>query len=347
MTIIDVSYHNGDIDFNKVKAAGVEGVIIRAGYGQNHIDKKFETYINAAINAGLKVGVYWFSYAYTVEMAKREAEYCLKAISAYKLELPIFFDWEYDSMKYANRNGVNADKVLITDMIVAFCQVAKDNGRSAGYYGSLDYFKNYIDTSKLDGFTKWLARYANQEQTDCDMWQYTSTGKVDGISGNVDMNKVINNVLISSDASASKSDEELANEVIAGVYGSGEDRKKALGSRYEAVQKIVNDKLNAKPVLKSIDEMAKEVIAGKWGTGDDRKAKLTSAGYDANQVQTKVNELMGSKKSTSQATYYTVKSGDNLSSIAKKYGTTYQAIAKLNGISNPNKIYVGQKLRVK
>ena len=206
MTIIDVSYHNGDIDFNKVKAAGVEGVIIRAGYGQNHIDKKFETYINAAINAGLKVGVYWFSYAYTVEMAKREAEYCLRAVNAYKLELPIFFDWEYDSMKYASRNGVNADKVLITDMIVGFCNVVKDNGRSAGYYGSLDYFKNYIDTSKLDGFTKWLARYTNQEQTDCDLWQYTSTGKVDGINGNVDMNNVVNASFVTVDKSVNTVD---------------------------------------------------------------------------------------------------------------------------------------------
>ncbi len=347
MKIIDVSYHNGNIDFKKVKASGVDGVIIRAGYGQNNIDKKFKTYIKAATDAGLKVGVYWFSYAFSVEMAKREAEYCLRAISGYELELPIFFDWEYDSMSYASRNGVSADKALITDMNVAFCQVVKNSGRKAGYYGSMDYFKNYIDTSKLSGFTKWLARYTNQEQSDCDLWQYSSTGRVDGINGNVDMNKVINNALISSDTSASKSDEELANEVIAGVYGSGEDRKKALGSRYEAVQKIVNDKLNAKPVLKSIDEIAKEVIAGKWGTGDDRKAKLTSAGYDVDQVQAKVNELMGNKKSTSQATYYTVKSGDNLSSIAKKYGTTYQAIAKLNGISNPNKIYVGQKLRVK
>lgn len=355
MKIIDVSYHQGNIDFKKVKASGIDGVIIRAGYGQNNIDKKFKTYIKAATDAGLLIGIYWFSYAYTVEMAKREAEYCLRAISGYDIKLPIFFDWEYDSMSYAGRNGVRPGKDLITEMNLAFCQIVKNSGRRAGYYFNLDYLRNYIDASKLEGFYRWFARYTNEEQTDCDLWQYSSSGRVEGISTNVDMNKVINNALISSDSKvggsdplANKSDEELANEVIAGKYGAGEDRKKALGSRYEAVQKIVNAKLNAKPVQKSIDDIAKEVIAGKWGVGDERRVKLASAGYDVNQVQAKVNELMGgSKKPASKAVYYTVKSGDNLSKIAKKYGTTYQAIAKLNGISNPNKIYVGQKLRVK
>lgn len=197
MKIIDVSYHNGNIDFKKVKSDGVDGVIIRAGYGKGNIDKKFKINIARALDAGLLVGVYWFSYAYTVEMAKAEAEYCLRAVNGYELKMPIFFDWEYDSMSYANRNGVTPNMELITDMNLAFCQVVASTGRKAGYYGSMDYFKRYIDTSKLKGFTKWLARYTNQEQTDCDLWQYSSTGRVNGINGNVDMNKVINSSFIS------------------------------------------------------------------------------------------------------------------------------------------------------
>lgn len=193
MKIIDVSYHNGNVDFKKVKASGIDGVIIRAGYGLNNIDKKFKANIKAAKDAGLLVGVYWFSYAYTVEMAKREAEYCLRAISGYTLELPIFFDWEYDSRSYASRNGVNAGKALITDMVKAFCQVVKNTGRSVGYYTNLDYSKNYIDTNALSGYHKWFARYANSRGgVDCDLWQYTDKGKVNGIGGNVDMNEVIN-----------------------------------------------------------------------------------------------------------------------------------------------------------
>lgn len=198
MKIIDISYHNGNIDFNKVKASGIDGVIVRAGYGKNNIDKKFKSYIKAAKDVGLLVGVYWFSYAYNVEMAKKEAEYCLRAISGYNLELPIFFDWEYDSMSYASRNGVNASKELITNMNIAFCQVVKNSGRKAGYYGSLDYFKRYIDTDKLKGFTKWLARYASEPGVSCDLWQYTEKGKVNGINGNVDTNKVINESILNN-----------------------------------------------------------------------------------------------------------------------------------------------------
>lgn len=97
---------------------------------------------------------------------------------------------------------------------------------------------------------------------------------------------------------------------------------------------------------KSIDEIAKEVLDGKWGNGTDREKKLKAAGYDYNAVQKKVNELVSKKPSTKTITY-TVKKGDTLSAIASKYKTTYQAIAKDNGIKDPNKIKVGQKLKIK
>ena len=89
--IVDVSYHNGNINFKSMKNDGIAGVIIRAGYGQGNTDKKFKTYIKDAIAAGLPVGIYWFSYAYTASMAKKEAEYCYKLIKSYKIELPVFF----------------------------------------------------------------------------------------------------------------------------------------------------------------------------------------------------------------------------------------------------------------
>lgn len=342
--VIDVSVHNGNVDFNKVKASGIEGVIIRAGYGQNNIDKKFKINITKALEAGLAVGVYWFSYAFNVEMAKREAEYCLRAVNGYDLKMPIFFDWEYDSMSYAERNGVRADKKLITEMNAAFCQVVKNTGRRAGYYGSLDYFKNYIDTSKLSGFYKWLARYSNKEQTDCDLWQYTSKGSVAGIEGNVDINKVINTKLISGDSqektNVSGSTLDLAYGVMTGKYGDGEERKKALGSRYDEVQKFINH-INEANVATLVDE----VKAGKYGNGDVRKAVLGSR-YE--EVQKAINKPSVSKptKSTEPSTY-TVKSGDTLSGIAKKYHTTVKALQKLNNIKSANKIYAGQVLKLK
>ena len=94
---------------------------------------------------------------------------------------------------------------------------------------------------------------------------------------------------------------------------------------------------------KSNEQIAQEVLAGKWGNGNDRKNRLSAAGYDYNTIQNIVN----GKSGASSAQYYTVQSGDTLSGIAAKYGTSYQKVAQLNGISNPNVIYVGQRLRVK
>lgn len=158
-----------------------------------------------------------------------------------------------------------------------------------------------------------------------------------------------------SATSSKKSVTEVAQEVIEGKWSSGDTRKKLLteaGYDYGKVQDKVNEILSKPtPPKKTTDELAKEVIDGKWGSGDDRKNRLTAAGYDYSAVQKKVNQLMSSQKSstsTSQTsdTYYTVKSGDTLSSIAAKYGTTYQKLAQYNNISNPNIITVGQKIKI-
>ena len=100
------------------------------------------------------------------------------------------------------------------------------------------------------------------------------------------------------------------------------------------------------PVRKSNEVIAQEVINGAWGNGEDRKKRLTAAGYDYNAVQNIVNQKMAAKNQTAHV-YYIVKRGDTLSGIASKYGTTYQRLAQINGIADPNKIYPGQKIRVK
>lgn len=292
MKIIDVSYHNGNIDFKQVKNAGIQGVIIRAGYGLSTVDSKFNAYIKDCLAAGLSVGIYWFSYAYTIDLVKREAEFCLQTLKPYKnkITLGVFFDWEYDSMNYAKKYGVNCGKTLITNMTLEFCKLIAAAEYKAGYYLNLDYANNYYDESKLKGYLRWFARYVSTRQTNCYLWQYSSTGKIPGISGNVDLDELIENVNTSK---------------------------------------------------KSNDQIANEVIAGKWGNGDERKKKLIAAGYDYNAIQNLVNVKLGG------VVYYTVKSGDTLSAIAKKYGTTVNQIAKWNNIADVNKIYAGQKFRVK
>lgn len=140
---------------------------------------------------------------------------------------------------------------------------------------------------------------------------------------------------------ASASAQTLASECWRGDYGNGDVRKAILGSRYDEVMGVVNGSSSSK---KSIAQVAQEVIAGKWGNGSTRVSKLKAAGYDPDTVQAEVNRRMGASSSSGRV--YTVKSGDTLSAIASRFGTTYQKIAKLNGISNPNKIYAGQKIRI-
>lgn len=189
MKMIDVSEFQGKIDFKKVKADGIEGVIIRAGYGKGNADEYFVRNINGAIKAGLHIGIYWFSYAYDVEMAKREAQFCNDFIQSYKLniDMPVFFDWEYDSNDYAIQNGVTPDKKLVTAMTKAFCAEIEKLGFTGGYYLNLDYSENYYNEKSLKKYKRWFAYYEDDMKPDCYLQQYTSRGSVKGISGDVDM----------------------------------------------------------------------------------------------------------------------------------------------------------------
>lgn len=188
MKIIDISEHNGKIDFSKVKNDGIEGVIIRAGYGKGNADKYFVRNINGVIKNKLHMGIYWFSYAYTKEMAKREARYCNDLIQTYKLniDLPVFFDWEYDSMRYAKKNKAEVDKALIVAMTKAFCDEITELGYTAGYYTNHDYFNQfYKGASSLKKYKIWFADYEN-EYKDCYIQQTSASRVISGIDGKVD-----------------------------------------------------------------------------------------------------------------------------------------------------------------
>lgn len=246
--LVDISYHNGTVDFKKLKAAGVAGVILRAGYGSRNVDSKFRENIKKAADAGLYIGVYWFSYAYTEKMAKAEAEKCLEVIEPYKksITLPVFFDWEYDSMEYAKRHDIRPNKSSITKMNKVFCQAVKKAGYKAGFYFNKDYAENYIDVSALKEFVTWYARYTSSKQTAYDIWQYTEAGHISGVSGSFDLNYLINGKLIPASKSSKKSVTTIAKEVIAGKWGNGETRKRKLeaaGYDYAKVQAKVNELL--------------------------------------------------------------------------------------------------------
>lgn len=188
---IDISKFQGNVDFAKVKGH-VDGVIIRAGYGANNIDAQFKRNITECNRLGIPCGVYWFSYAYTEAMAKKEAEYCLAAIKPYRVELPVCFDFEYDSVTYAQKNGVGIGKTLATSLCHAFCGTIEAAGYYAMNYTNKDYLSRYFDDTTLK-YDLWLAAWPakpdpnNPPRKDCGIWQYTSKGSVPGINGNVDM----------------------------------------------------------------------------------------------------------------------------------------------------------------
>jgi GH25 family lysozyme M1 (1,4-beta-N-acetylmuramidase) len=210
--VLDVSQWQGKIDFNKVKASGVSAVIIRCGYGKYkaggsmNTDSYFYQNIKNAKAAGLAVGVYYFSYAYTRQQAINEANHCLRIIKGYGLNLPVYFDWEYDSMTKAKKfMGSKAFKKVnwrnnITDMTAAFCDTITRGGYRAGYYFNLQYLNNYYTPSKLTRYSTWYAIWGNNKPganpwlhankmsapTQYDVWQFTSRGKVPGINGYVD-----------------------------------------------------------------------------------------------------------------------------------------------------------------
>ena len=316
---IDVSTWQGNIDFGKVKASGIDFVIILAGYGRetSQKDNCFEQNYNAAKAAGLDVGAYWYSYADSAEDAVREAKACMEIIKGKKFEYPIYFDLEEQSQFAKGKNFCDS-------VIKSFCGELEKHGYLAGLYCSTYYLNNYVSNSVAGKYALWVAQYnyrCTYTANKYGIWQYSDEGRVNGINGNVDMNYCYTNYPIivkaegyngyrkagvkkastvkttatgTSNTSAKKSVDELAKEVIAGKWSAGDERKQKLtaaGYDYNAVQKRVNE-LMSKPKLKTVDEIAKEVIQGKWSAGDERKQKLTAAGYDYGKVQTRVNELM-------------------------------------------------------
>lgn len=192
---IDVSSHNKGIAWKKVKASGIKFAILRAGYGKfsNQTDATFYYNADECIANDIPFGVYWFSYALDENDARAEAETCYNVIKKYidKIALPVFYDFEYDSETYAEKQGVYFNNASRTAIINAFCKFFKDKNIPCGYYSNTDYLKNKLYPKKLN-FPLWLAQYNNLAAAyECVLVQRSSSGKVSGIVGNVDMNENI------------------------------------------------------------------------------------------------------------------------------------------------------------
>lgn len=186
---IDVSKYQGDINFEQVKADGIKFVIIRAGWAKGSIDGKFKRNADECTRLGIPFGVYWFSYALNENDARAEARACLNTIKGYKLQYPVCFDYEYDSVSYSVKKGVNVTKDSASKIAKAFLSTIESAGYWATNYTNLDFSNRYFDDSVKKKYDMWVAKYgsANDLAKKAGLWQYSSTGKVKGISGNVDL----------------------------------------------------------------------------------------------------------------------------------------------------------------
>lgn len=298
---IDVSTWNGKIDWNAVKRSGVKFALLRLGYGSNitsQDDNTFEYNYTHATAAGIPIGAYIYSYAANASMAKSEAQHCIRVLRGKKLQLPVYIDFEEDSLAGV---AYTVAQTWIAEM--------KKAGYTPGIYTTSHWFRNYVGEHNV---SKWIAYWGNDDGTLCsrpagsDIHQYTSKGRINGINGDVDLNYMYNTSILNTgdtkpveqktDTLAKYTDEQLADMVIAGKFGNGVARVKALGNRYSAVQKIVNARL--------------------------------------------IPTVTPTRKT------YTVKPGDTLWGISRKYGTTVTNLVRLNKIKNPNLIYAGDVLYV-
>lgn len=183
---IDVSEHQGVIDWAKVAKDGVQFAVLRAGYGRelSQKDKQFERNYAGAKAAGIKVGAYWYSYANSVERGEQEAKTCLKVLEGKTFELPVFFDQEYEKSILALSTKTR------TDIVLKFLETVKGAGREVGLYSSTNFIQTKLQAKRLTAYPLWLAEYGSKLHYTGMVWawQYTSKGRVAGIKGNVDCN---------------------------------------------------------------------------------------------------------------------------------------------------------------
>lgn len=315
MNGIDISNWQAGINLSNI---AFDFLIARATEGIGCVDKYCDGYIQQAIKLGKPFGFYHF--ARPTNDPIREAEFFYNSCRGYFGKGIPILDWESgntSNVTWAKRwldrvyqlSGVKPVIYMSESVVNAnnwSAVAAADYGLWVAKYrdNNPDYNYNMANAGSRP-HVKWWKFYC--------MWQWTSTGRLNGYGGYLDCDV---------------------------FYGDQSTWDAYVGKSTSTT------KPQTKPASKTTAQLAEEVIAGQWGNGTDRKKRLTAAGYDYDAVQKVVNQKMAAKKQTAYV-YYVVKRGDTLSGIASKYGTTYQRLAQINGIANPNRIYVGQKIRVK
>lgn len=309
---IDISHWQSDFEaFNSVDFA-----IIKATEGVGYVDPACDKLYQKAKKAGKLLGVYHFARPDLNNSAIAEADWFIKNIQGYLREAILVLDWESGYLGNVAWAKAFLDRVQEKTGIKALLYASRSpiNSFNWSSVANADYGLWVADYGANTGSegnkpnVKWWPFYI--------LWQYTSRGRVAGYGGNVDLNN---------------------------FYGDAEVWRKYATSSKTAPKPADPEPTPAK---KTNEQIADEVIEGKWDNGEARKKKLTDAGYDYQAIQDIVNKKLGVSNQP-KVEYYTVQKGDNLTKIAKKYGTTVNQLVSWNGIKNKNLIYAGQKLRVR
>lgn len=190
----DLSYHNNNVNFDELAASGCEFVMLRCGFrgyseGGLMQDEKFEKYASEAERVGLGLGVYFFTQAVTVEEAEDEAEFVLRLIEDHKISYPVAFDTEYIDDENARTNTTEISDELRSDICKAFCERIKQEGYYPMIYASENWMRRYLNVEALKDYDLWAPQYLDENDYlyDFTMWQYTDSGNIPGVKGEVDL----------------------------------------------------------------------------------------------------------------------------------------------------------------
>ena len=242
--LIDISQHNGNINFEELKNNGIKNVIIRVGWignKQNHtLDTKFEENYKKAKENGFKVGFYVYSYCKSVETLRQGVNWLLEKIDTKQNEIGVFLDLEDETIQEIGRQN-------LTEQAKQFCEIIKNSGYIAGIYANKYWFEHLLDIKQLLNYKIWLAEWNKKDNYSVtfrvDIWQYGQT-EIKGINGQVDINEIYygtNTIFVDI--------EQIAKDVINGKYGNGQERKQKLGNLYEQVQHKVNEMLKNNEII--------------------------------------------------------------------------------------------------
>ena len=327
----DGSHYQGDIDFPKAKADGYSFVLLKATEGTTYLDPKFDPDFSEAQSAGFDVGAYHFGNFSTVEQAKAEVDFFISHLKGKNLTYPAVLDMEQ------NKSAVSPQQ--LTDACIAFLEELESAGYFAMIYSGKYFFENSLQPERLAPYANWLAAYGvSVLGRSAGIWQFSDSGHINGISGEVDIDV---------------SYEDFASEIAAmhpqavPVVSPPEPIKVA------PAQPVVTPPVAAAPIIvpetytvQSGDVLS--FIADKFSVAQSDIIKWNNIS-NPNLIQP--GQILKLKApvpvAPSVPDTYTVKSGDTLSAIAGKYGLTTTAIQGLNGIPNPNNIYAGQVLKLK